>query len=38
VDHHHRRTDDTGAEMDLKRFFSRQARKAEVGVFHAVET
>jgi hypothetical protein len=24
--------------MDLKRFFSRQARKAEVGVFHAVET
>jgi hypothetical protein len=24
--------------MDLKRFFSRQARNAEVGVFHAVET
>jgi hypothetical protein len=24
--------------MDLKRFFFRQARKAEVGVFNAVET
>ena len=24
--------------MDLKRFFSREARKAEVGAFHAVET
>ncbi|GAA3436878.1 hypothetical protein [Kutzneria kofuensis] len=24
--------------MDLKRFFSRQARKAEIGAFHAVET
>ena len=24
--------------MDLKRFFFRQARNAEVGVFHAVET
>ena len=24
--------------MDLKRFFSREARQAEIGVFHAVET
>lgn len=24
--------------MDLKRFFSREARNAEIGVFHAVET
>lgn len=24
--------------MDLKRFFSRQARQAEIGVFNAVET
>jgi hypothetical protein len=24
--------------MDLRRFFFRQARKAEVGVFHAVES
>ena len=24
--------------MDLKRFFSRQVRKAEIGAFHAVES
>lgn len=24
--------------MDLKRFFDREARKAEIGAFHAVET
>jgi hypothetical protein len=24
--------------MDLKRFFSREARRAEIGAFHAVET